>query len=113
MVTVPVDQAAVPLFHALADPARLAIVRRLATEEVRVRDLTDDLGLAQSTVSKHVACLRDCGLIDGRPVGRQVFYALARPELIDLLAAAEVLLRATGYQVDLCTVDGTDSPAAS
>ena len=70
-------------------------------------------GLAQSAVSKHVACLRDCGLVDGRPVGRQVFYSLTRPELIDLLEAAEVLLQATGYQVDLCTVYGTDARAAS
>lgn len=72
-----------------------------------MRDLTDELALAQSTVSKHVACLRDCGLVDGRPVGRQVFYSLTRPELSDLLEAAERLLQATGYQVDLCSVYGT------
>lgn len=107
------EQAAVSLFHSLADPARLAIVRRLAGGEARVRDLTDALGLAQSTVSKHVACLRDCGLVDGRPVGRQVFYSLTRPELLDLMAAAEQLLQATGYQVDLCAVYGTDARAAS
>lgn len=113
MVLPQVDQAAVSLFHSLADPARLAIVRRLAGGEARVRDLTDALGLAQSTVSKHVACLRDCGLVDGRPVGRQVFYSLARPELLDLLESAEQLLQATGYQVDLCTVYGTDARASS
>lgn len=107
MVAAQMDQAAVSLFHSLADPARLAIVRRLAAGEARVRDLTDELGLAQSTVSKHVACLRDCGLVDGRPVGRQVFYSLTRPELLDLLEAAERLLQATGYQVDLCSVYGT------
>jgi DNA-binding transcriptional ArsR family regulator len=113
MVPVETDQAAVSLFHSLADPARLAIVRRLAGGEARVRDLTEQLGLAQSTVSKHVSCLRDCGLVDGRPVGRQVFYSLTRPELIDLLEAAELLLQATGYQVDLCTVYGTDARAGS
>ena len=107
MVAAQMDQAAVSLFHSLADPARLAIVRRLAAGEARVRDLTDELALAQSTVSKHVACLRDCGLVDGRPVGRQVFYSLTRPELLELLEAAERLLQATGYQVDLCTVYGT------
>ena len=107
MVATHADQAAVSLFHSLADPARLAIVRRLAAGEARVRDPTDELALAQSTVSKHVACLRDCGLVDGRPVGRQVFYSLTRPELLDLLEAAERLLQATGYQVDLCSVYGT------
>ena len=79
--------AAVALFHSLSDSTRLAIVRRLAGGEVRVADLVGELGLAQSTVSAHVACLRDCGLVEGRPQGRQVFYSLTRPELMDLLFA--------------------------
>lgn len=100
--------AAAALFRSLADPARLAIVRRLATDgEARVTDLMSDLGLAQSTVSAHIACLRDCGLVSGRPEGRQVFYSLARPELLDLLAAAERLLRETGYAVALCATYGS------
>ena len=73
-------------------------------------DLVGQLGLAQSTVSKHIACLRDCGLVDGRPEGRQVFYSLTRPELMDLLASAEVVLAATGNAVALCPNYGTDSP---
>jgi DNA-binding transcriptional ArsR family regulator len=100
--------AAVALFRGLADPARLAIVRRLAAGETRVADLVEALGLAQSTVSAHVACLRDCGLVIGRPEGRQVFYALARPELLDLLSAAETLLAATGNAVTLCPNYGVD-----
>ena len=76
--------AAVALFRSLADPTRLAIVRELAAGERRVVDLTRKLGLAQSTVSAHVACLRDCGLVDGRPVGRQMLYRLTSPELLSL-----------------------------
>ncbi len=94
--------AAVALFHSLSDRARLAIVRRLAHGEARVADMVGELGLAQSTVSAHVACLRDCGLVIGRAQGRQVFYSLARPELLDMLAAAETLLAATGNAVTLC-----------
>ena len=52
---------------------------------------------------------RDCGLVVGRPQGRQVFYSLARPELMDLLASAETLLAATGNAVALCPNYGTDS----
>lgn len=98
--------AAVSLFHSLADPTRLGIVRRLMGGEARVRDLVVELSLAQSTVSEHVACLRECGLVEGRVEGRQVFYALSRPELIDILEAAEVLLEATGHKVDLCSTYG-------
>jgi len=74
---------AVALFRSLGDPARLAIVSRLAEGEARVVDLTRLLGLAQSTVSKHLACLRGCQLVDFRTEGRQSFYSLTRPELID------------------------------
>ncbi len=101
--------AAVSLFHSLADPSRLSILRRLTQGEARVRDLTDALGLAQSTVSEHVACLRDCGLLVARAEGRQNFYAVATPEVFDLLETAERLLVATGYQVDLCATYGSDA----
>ena len=62
--------AAVCLFRSLADPARLTILRHLALGEHRVVDLTAHLGLAQSTTSAHLACLRDCGLLSVRTVGR-------------------------------------------
>ncbi|MEU7002540.1 metalloregulator ArsR/SmtB family transcription factor [Nonomuraea sp. NPDC046570] len=97
---------AAALFHSLADGTRLRIVQRLARGEARVVDLTAELGLAQSTVSKHLACLRDCGLIDYRAEGRQSFYALTRPELMDVLASAEQLLAATGHVVALCPAHG-------
>ena len=93
---------AVALFRSLADPARLAIVARLAEGEARVVDLTRVLGLAQSTVSKHLACLRDCRLVDYRVQGRQSFYSLTRPELIDVLRGAERVLAETGAAVALC-----------
>lgn len=104
---------AVALFHSLSDRTRLAVVRRLAHGETRVGDLVGELGLAQSTVSAHVACLRDCGLVVGRAQGRQVFYSLARPELLDMLAAAETLLAATGNAVALCPNYGTDTADAA
>lgn len=97
---------AVALFRSLGDPTRLAIVRRLAEGEARVVDLTRVLGLAQSTVSKHLTCLRDCRLVDFRTEGRQSFYSLSRPELIDLLRSAESLLARTGEAVALCPVYG-------
>jgi ArsR family transcriptional regulator, cadmium/lead-responsive transcriptional repressor len=102
---------AAALFRSLADETRLRIVRRLAAGERRVVDLTGELGLAQSTVSKHLACLRDCGLVDYRTQGRQSFYALTRPELLDLLQAAEGVLAATGEAVALCPTYGSSGPA--
>jgi DNA-binding transcriptional ArsR family regulator len=99
------------LFNGLADRSRLAIVRALAGGELRVTDLVGVLGLAQGTVSGHLACLRDCGLVVARPEGRQMFYSLAHPQLLDLLAAAEALLARTGEAVELCPNYGTAARA--
>lgn len=104
---------AVALFRSLGDPTRLAIVSRLASGEARVVDLTRHLGLAQSTVSKHLACLRDCRLVDFRTEGRQSYYRLTRPELIDVLRSAERVLSETGNAVALCPVHGEPASAAA
>jgi DNA-binding transcriptional ArsR family regulator len=97
------------LFHSLSDPVRVAIVQRLARGEARVVDLTKELELAQSTVSQHLACLRDCRLVDYRAEGRQSFYFIAQPTLLDLLRAAENLLADTGEAVMLCPVFGVEA----
>ena len=60
-------------------PYPVAIVRRLAASPARVTDLVTDLGLAQSTMSKHLACLRDCGLVASEPAGRASVFRIEQP----------------------------------
>lgn len=99
--------AAACLFHGFSDPSRLAILRHLALGEHRVVDLTGHLGLAQSTVSQHLACLKDCGLVTSRPEGRASMWSLEHTDIVmDLLSAAERLLAATGDAVTLCPAFG-------
>jgi DNA-binding transcriptional ArsR family regulator len=94
---------AASLFRSLGDPSRLAIVGHLAIGEHKVRELTEHLGLAQSTVSAHLRCLLDCGLVQVRAVGRASVYSLAvEDEVLDVLRSAEALLAATGDAVVLC-----------
>ncbi len=97
---------AAALFRSLGDPTRLAIVRHLAQGPARVVDLVTELGLAQSTVSKHLACLRDCGLLVSDPVGRSSVFRLAELSLLNVLIAAETVLAATGSAVALCPTYG-------
>ncbi|MDR0435678.1 MAG: metalloregulator ArsR/SmtB family transcription factor [Propionibacteriaceae bacterium] len=99
---VAIPRGAAPLFHSLSDPTRLAIIAVLAHGEHSVKELVEEVGLAQSTVSAHIACLKGCGLVAGRPQGRQMLYSLACPNVLDLLASAEKVLWATGYQADEC-----------
>ena len=102
---------AAALFRSLGDPTRLAILRRLAIGEARVGELVDEVALAQSTVSKHLACLKECGLVDSEPVGRASVFRLSQPALVDLLAAAETVLQTGGQAVALCPSYGMDSCA--
>ncbi|NRQ49969.1 winged helix-turn-helix transcriptional regulator [Aeromicrobium sp. YC3-14] len=102
--------AAACLFHGFGDRSRLAILQHLLTGEHRVVELTEHLGLAQSTVSQHLACLKDCGLVTSRPQGRASVFSVTHPEATtELLAAAEKLLDLTGYAVALCPNHGVDA----
>lgn len=101
--------AAACLFRSLGDPSRLAIVAHLALGEHRVVELTEHLGLAQSTVSAHLKCLLDCGIVAVRAQGRASVYSLAVPDqVLAVLEAAEVLLAATGDAVAVCPRFGVD-----
>jgi ArsR family transcriptional regulator, cadmium/lead-responsive transcriptional repressor len=93
---------AAALFRSLGDATRLAILRQLAVAPARVVDLVEAVGLAQSTVSKHLACLRDCGLVASDPAGRASLFRLTQPALVDVLTSAEAVLEATGHAVALC-----------
>jgi ArsR family transcriptional regulator len=74
-------------FKALSDPARVAIVNRLAgAQDVCVCEFR--LGLSQPTISHHLRVLREAGLIEvARKRGTWVHYRLV-PEAVEQLAFA-------------------------
>lgn len=94
-------EARAVLLHGLADRSRLALVEALADGPRRVCDLVATTGLSQSNVSKHLACLWDCGLVDRERRGREVHYSLV-DGLTDLLGAADHVLERTGDRVMSC-----------
>lgn len=103
---------AAALFRALGEPNRLAILGHLEFGPHRVTDLTAHLGLAQSTVSQHLTCLRECGLVAVTPQGRASVYSLAHPRSTRaMLQAAEHVLGATGSAVTLCSLAGASTGA--
>ncbi|MBI1406711.1 MAG: metalloregulator ArsR/SmtB family transcription factor [Caulobacter sp.] len=70
------------LFRTLADPTRLAIFERLCREgEQTVGALTAQAGVSQPAVSKHLAVLKQAGLVSGLQQGRETRYS-ARPEAL-------------------------------
>jgi ArsR family transcriptional regulator len=71
-------EATADLFRALAEPARVRIVRMLAAsdEAVCVCKLVDPLGLSQPTVSHHLRKLLDAGLVDREQRGKWAYFSL-------------------------------------
>ena len=68
---------AAPLLRLLGDETRLRLLRLLAQEPLNVSELTGVLGLAQSGVSRHLALLRDAGLVEEDRTGGYAWYRLA------------------------------------
>lgn len=100
-------QAAACLYRGMSDPSRVAILQHLLLGEHNVAELTGHLGLAQSTVSKHLSCLRGCGLVESRPSGRSSVFSVTHPDAVRaVFAATESLLSAVGDAVTLCPTSG-------
>ncbi|MDO9558254.1 MAG: metalloregulator ArsR/SmtB family transcription factor [Syntrophales bacterium] len=65
------------VMKALSDPSRVKIMKMLQKRVMCVCEITEALGVAQSTASKHLKILEDAGLITFRKEGLWVNYALA------------------------------------
>ena len=65
---------------ALSDESRLRAVMFLADGELCVCRIVEMLGLAPSTVSRHMAVLHRAGLVESRKEGRWIYYRLASDE---------------------------------
>jgi ArsR family transcriptional regulator len=67
------------VFKTLSDPTRVRVLALLEREELAVQELMDVLGMAQSRVSRHLAILREAGLLRDRRDGTYVFYSFDLP----------------------------------
>ena len=67
------------VFKTLSDPTRIRILRLLESEQLVVRELMEVLGMAQSRVSRHLAILREAGLVTDRRDRTFVSYRMSPP----------------------------------
>src|ERR1700730_4619343 len=82
------------LLQALADPARLAIVRELSGRaEVCACDFTSCCDVRQPTVSHHLRVLREAGVITSERRGTWIYYSLAPGAAERLAAIARDMIR--------------------
>lgn len=82
------------VLKALAHPARLRIVDELAEhDEVCVCDLTEVVGSDMSTVSRHLAQLKNAGIVESEKQGQMVFYRLRIKCLTSLFGCIESVVK--------------------
>ncbi len=82
------------VIKALAHPTRLFLVDRLSKKEQCVWDLTDQVGVDISTISKHLAILKSAGIVEDEKRGLQVCYKIRMKCAGDFLACIDKLITA-------------------
>lgn len=91
-MTTPLYRYKADFFKTLGHPARIRVLELLSESEQSVTKLQQEVGLETSHLSQQLAVLRRAGLVTTRKQGTTVFYALAAPEVADLLALARHIL---------------------
>ena len=86
-------EARAKVAKALAHPTRLLLVDALNEKEMCVYDLTQLVGADQSTVSKHIAILRNAGLVSGRKEGSMNYYRVTCSCLEGFFSCIEAVLQ--------------------
>jgi DNA-binding transcriptional ArsR family regulator len=86
------------VMKALAHPSRLFIVDELSRGERCVCELTGMIGADVSTVSKHLAVLREAGLVLDDRRGVQIFYRLRVPCILNFFGCVEAVLEETARE---------------
>lgn len=85
-----------------ADKTRLQILNSLIREEKTVSQLIEQTGASQSRISQHLACLRDCGIVESRQEGKYVYYSVQNEDIISLLHMFDTALKPVESLISCC-----------
>ena len=77
---------AVGALKLLANEDRLLLLCQLSQGEMCVSELEEALGIHQPTLSQQLGVLRGEGVVDTRREGKNIFYSIAEPALLEILA---------------------------
>lgn len=89
-------EARAGVFKALGHPTRLAIVDMLAGGERCVCEINEHIDSDMSTVSRHLAVLRNVGILSSDKRGNQVFYRLECPCITSFYGCIESVISGNG-----------------
>ena len=72
------------LFRAFSDTSRVRILSAMVEQEMNISTLAELVGLTESAVSHHMRGLRQIRIVQARRDGKEVFYSVVDPHLIEL-----------------------------
>jgi ArsR family transcriptional regulator len=81
------------LLSLIGQPARIQILLIIGAQEACVCHLEAVLGMRQAGISQHLMALRKAGLVTAQRDGRNIFYHLTHPEVVEVLQQAAQLTR--------------------
>ncbi|WP_457678235.1 ArsR/SmtB family transcription factor [Thermovibrio sp.] len=73
------------IFKALGHPTRVKIVKYLSEGEKCVKDIWQELGIPQPTVSQHINILKEAGIISFRKEGVKTCYRIEMPVVVKIM----------------------------
>jgi DNA-binding transcriptional ArsR family regulator len=88
----------------IGQPARIQIVLVIGSAEACVCHMEAALGLRQASISQHLMALRKAELVTAHRDGRNIFYRLARPEILQVIAQTATLLGIDAQEIQQLAV---------
>lgn len=81
------------VIKALAHPTRLWMAEQLADGEKCVCEFVDQVDADFSTISKHLSVLKEAGIVSIDKRGKQVYYTLKVPCILNFMSCVEAVLK--------------------
>lgn len=97
------DEILMKFFKGLGDPTRLRIVEALLEKERNVSELIRLLGVPQSNISNHLACLKWCGYITSRKDGTSIYYQITDERVRKIVGLAREIIADHAENLYACT----------
>jgi len=87
------------IYKLLANPKRLEILYLLDGKEMIVTDLVNAMGVRKANVSQHLAILRYLKFVTVRRVGKNAFYKLANPKIVESFKVMDQLWKDKSFSI--------------
>ncbi len=91
-MSTPLYELKAEFFKTLGHPGRIRILELLAQRDLSVSELQAAVGLEGSHMSQQLGVLRRAGVVVARKQGNSVIYAMASPDMAELMAVARTVL---------------------